>query len=241
MNDLYYDMDTINIDIKWLVDGWSIAKVRSLIQEKPEVLFVAHLAQDNRDIPPMMAICTMVQDTYVPVCRGFCALLVHWAIGDAFNRKVAVNADSFTLEFEDFNFDFEEFREKMMIDLKAIQDKMDSHPELFTTDNGFGKQKEKSMLDTLYEEGIIPTYSFPKNVVSTYIADSEGKSRMKRWLPLGMTADERMCSGAHYAAFFASMVKHMDNPELLETPPESVKFDFGGKYEYHVPKVKKAE
>lgn len=62
-----------------------------------------------------------------------------------------------------------------MIDLKAIQDKMDSHPELFTTDNGFGKQKEKSMLDTLYEEGIIPTYSFPKNVVSTYIADSEGK------------------------------------------------------------------
>ena len=52
---------------------------------------------------------------------------------------------------------------------------MDSHPELFTTDNGFGKQKEKSMLDTLYEEGIIPTYSFPKNVVSTYIADSEGK------------------------------------------------------------------
>ena len=109
MNDLYYDMDTINIDIKWLVDGWSIAKVRSLIQEKPEVLFVAHLAQDNRDIPPMMAICTMVQDTYVPVCRGFCALLVHWAIGDAFNRKVAVNADSFTLEFEDFNFDFEEF------------------------------------------------------------------------------------------------------------------------------------
>ena len=103
MNDLYFDMDTINIDIKWLVDGWSIAKVRSLIQEKPEVLFVAHLAQDNRDIPPMMAICTMVQDTYVPVCRGFCALLVHWAIGDAFNRKVAVNADSFTLEFEDFN------------------------------------------------------------------------------------------------------------------------------------------
>ena len=37
------------------------------------------------------------------------------------------------------------------------------------------------------------------------------------------------------------MVKHMDNPELLEAPPEEVKFDFGGKYEYHVPKAKKAE
>ena len=72
-------------------------------------------------------------------------------------------------------FDFDEFRKKVMGDLKAIQDKLDSHPELFATDDGFGHQKEKSMLDTLYEEGIIPTYSFPKNVVSTYISDSEGK------------------------------------------------------------------
>ena len=31
------------------------------------------------------------------------------------------------------------------------------------------------MLDALYEEGIIPTYSFPKNVVSTYISDINGK------------------------------------------------------------------
>ena len=53
-------------------------------------------------------------------------------------------------------------------------------------------------------------------IMKEAIVDSEGKSRMKRWLPLGMTADERMCSGAHYAAFFASMVKYMDDPALLE-------------------------
>ena len=76
---------------------------------------------------------------------------------------------------ENVTFDFDEFRDKMLSDLQAIQDKMENHPELFNTDDGFGHQKEKSMLDTLYEEGIIPTYSFPKNVVSTYIADSEGK------------------------------------------------------------------
>ena len=78
------------------------------------------------------------------------------------------------------------------------------------------------------------------NVLKEATVDSEGKARMRRWLPLGMTADERMCSGAHYAAFFASMVKYMDNPELLEEPPESVRFDFNGKLEYHVPKVQKA-
>ena len=30
-------------------------------------------------------------------------------------------------------------------------------------------------MDALYEEGVIPTYSFPKNVVSTYISDVSGK------------------------------------------------------------------
>ena len=93
----------------------------------------------------------------------------------------------------------------------------------------------------IYNFGNVSMFIGMGNVLKEAVADSEGKSRMRRWLPLGMTADERMCSGAHYAAFFASMVKLMDHPELLETPPEEVKFDFGGKYEYHVPKVKKAE
>ena len=91
----------------------------------------------------------------------------------------------------------------------------------------------------IYNFGNVSMFIGMGNVMKEATVDSEGKSRMRRWLPLGMTADERMCSGAHYAAFFASMVKYMDDPSLLETPPESVKFDLGGKLEYHVPKVKK--
>ena len=90
----------------------------------------------------------------------------------------------------------------------------------------------------IYNFGDVSLFIGMGSILKEATVDSEGKARMKRWLPLGMTADERMCSGAHYAAFFASMVKYMDNPALLEEPPESVKFDFGGKYEYHVPKVK---
>ena len=63
----------------------------------------------------------------------------------------------------------------------------------------------------------------------------DGKARMKRWLPLGMTADERVCSGAHYAAFFFDVMRLLENPEELETPPETVRFEQG--VEYHVPKV----
>ena len=63
----------------------------------------------------------------------------------------------------------------------------------------------------------------------------DGKARMKRYLPIGITADERVCSGAHYARFFSDMRRYLDHPELLELPPEKVRFDQG--LEYHQPKV----
>ena len=65
----------------------------------------------------------------------------------------------------------------------------------------------------------------------------DGKARMRRVLPVGITADERVCSGAHYAAFFFDVIHYMDHPEELETPPETVRFDPG--VEYHVPKLNK--
>ena len=65
--------------------------------------------------------------------------------------------------------------------------------------------------------------------------DAEGKARMKRWLPIGVTVDERVTSGAHYAAFFADVVRCLNHPETLENPPETVRYDQG--VEYHVPKI----
>ena len=62
-----------------------------------------------------------------------------------------------------------------------------------------------------------------------------GETRMKRYIPIGITADERVCSGAHYAQFFGMMNHLLNHPEELETPPESVRFD--PKCEYHVAKV----
>ena len=54
---------------------------------------------------------------------------------------------------------------------------------------------------------------------------------MKRYLPIGITADERVCSGAHYARFFSDMRHYLDHPELLERPPEKIRFDRD--MEYH--------
>ena len=62
----------------------------------------------------------------------------------------------------------------------------------------------------------------------------DGKTRMRRYLPIGITADERVCAGAHYARFFNDMRRYLDHPELLEQPPEQVRYDNG--LEYHQPK-----
>lgn len=66
-----------------------------------------------------------------------------------------------------------------------------------------------------------------------------GTPRMKRWLPIGIVADERVCSGAHYSGFFSSMNHYLSHPEELEVPPEAVKYSPG--CEFHVPKVGKQE
>ena len=91
----------------------------------------------------------------------------------------------------------------------------------------------------IYNFGNVSMFIGMGTIMKEATVDSDGKARMKRWLPLGMTADERISSGAHYAAFFASMLRYMSQPELLEVPPESVRFD--QKVEYHVPKVRKTE
>ena len=64
-----------------------------------------------------------------------------------------------------------------------------------------------------------------------------GETRMRRFMPIGIVVDERVCSGAHYARFFNDMRRYLDHPELLVTPPESVRFDPG--CEYHQPKPEK--
>ena len=89
----------------------------------------------------------------------------------------------------------------------------------------------------IYDFGTVSAFFGLGLVLKEATVDAEGRTRMKRWLPVGITVDERVTSGAHYAAFFADVTRCLNNPELLETPPESVRYD--GDMVYHVPKLKK--
>ncbi len=67
-----------------------------------------------------------------------------------------------------------------------------------------------------------------------YAMDAAGAVKRKYTLPTGITADERVAGGSTYALFFTEMKKYLAHPELLEQPPETVRYD--PKCEYHCPK-----
>ena len=53
--------------------------------------------------------------------------------------------------------------------------------------------------------------------------NADGTCRAKRVMPMGCVIDERVASGASYAQMFATTTRYINEPELLEKPPEHVK------------------
>ena len=84
--------------------------------------------------------------------------------------------------------------EKCLIDYKtelkqvlsSIQKKLEDFPEKYKDD----KAKISTVLDVMYQESVMPTYSFPKDVVGFFIEDSDGdsiKEKPERSLDLAIT------------------------------------------------------
>jgi len=90
----------------------------------------------------------------------------------------------------------------------------------------------------IYNFGTTSLFFSIGSVQRTVSIGPDGQPVRKRLLPIGITADERICAGATYAKLVGRMVELLNNPELLETPPETVHFDEG--IEYSLPKPKKS-
>lgn len=80
---------------------------------------------------------------------------------------------------EHADVDVAEFISLQEQEFNSLRQKRTAHPDLFRWVDGEDNKNAKSLLDSLYEEGMIPTYSFPKNVVSTYIMDANGQLRFE--------------------------------------------------------------
>ena len=52
-----------------------------------------------------------------------------------------------------------------------------------------------------------------------------GEIVFEKTIPIGVTMDERICSGSYFARVFRRMMQYLRDPALLELPPEKVEDD----------------
>lgn len=90
--------------------------------------------------------------------------------------KQAEDFDMTALIPDGVDFDFNQYKNKFLAEMDALKHKVESFPENYK-DSG---DSSKTVLDTLLEEGIFPTYSFPKDVIGFYVEDNQGKKIVQK-------------------------------------------------------------
>lgn len=90
--------------------------------------------------------------------------------------KQADDFDMISLIPDGVDFDFNQYRSKFLTEMDALKHKVESFPENFR-DSG---DSSKTVLDTFLEEGIFPTYSFPKDVIGFHVEDNQGKKIIQK-------------------------------------------------------------
>ena len=86
----------------------------------------------------------------------------------------------------------------------------------------------------IYNFGTTSLFVSMGSIQRETVVGPDGKATRKRWLPVGFTADERICAGKEWAKLVDRMMYYIGHPEELETPPETVVFEEGN--EYSMPK-----
>ncbi len=77
----------------------------------------------------------------------------------------------------------------------------------------------------LYDFGNLPIFfSYGAKRTQTVIT-KEGKTEKKAFIDFTIVTDERICDGYYYASAFKLLKHYLKNPEILDTPPETVLAD----------------
>ncbi len=82
----------------------------------------------------------------------------------------------------------------------------------------------------IYNFGTTSLFVSMGSVIREASVGPDGKAIRKRYLPVGITADERICAGAVYAKLVNRIMYYINDIKLLETPPETVHFEENNEY-----------
>lgn len=74
----------------------------------------------------------------------------------------------------------------------------------------------------LYDFGTIPLFICMGKKYSRVCQDDEGGTVKKKFMDINMVCDERICDGFYYSRAVKMLKKYIENPKLLETPPEQI-------------------
>ena len=74
----------------------------------------------------------------------------------------------------------------------------------------------------IYNFGNLPTFLAYGTKRTELYLDAEGNVKKRKMVDLKAVTDERICDGFYYASAFKLIKKMVENPELLEIPPETV-------------------
>lgn len=118
---------------------------------------------------------------------------------------------------------------------KYIMEASPFHTSLFITH--MGSIGMPAVNHHIYNFGTTSLFLSLGSVERQTVIGSDGKAARKRYLPIGITSDERICAGAMYARMVNRMMHYLNNPELLEAPPETVRFEEGNAYGLAATKV----
>lgn len=106
---------------------------------------------------------------------------------------------------------------------KALMDALPFWGSMIIT--SMGSLGIKPIYHHLYNFGNLPvfvSYGVKRRVTTL---DHKGNATTKKVIDMKIVTDERICDGYQYATAFKYWRKHIENPELLVTPPEVVNED----------------
>ena len=103
---------------------------------------------------------------------------------------------------------------------KAIHNASPFHTSAFITD--LGSLGIKPIYHHIYEFGTTSLFlAFGKKERELFL-EQDGSVGTRKYIPIKVVNDERICDGHYYAAAFKYIRTLFQHPELLETAPESV-------------------
>ena len=80
----------------------------------------------------------------------------------------------------------------------------------------------KPVYHHLYDFGNLPAFISYGSKRTEYELDKDGTTVKRRYVDIKVVTDERICDGFYYASAFKLFKRYVENPELLELPPEEV-------------------